>query len=294
MTNTPPGSARSGSTRPGGARPGGARPGPAAPGGQRSRPVGDLLREWRGRRRFSQLALSLEADISTRHLSFVETGRSQPSREMVLRLCETLQVPLRERNRLLLAAGYAPEFPETPPDGPGLESLLTTVRAILTGHEPYPAVVLDSDWDLLEANAAVPLLLEGVSAELLTAPVNVLRVALHPDGMAPRVLNFGRWRAHLLDRLRREAEWTGEGDLRALLRELSDYPAPDPRGDDLAAEPTELAVPLRLRTSQGDLSLLSTVATFGTAVDVTVAGLAIETFLPADPATAEVLRGSAD
>ncbi|GAB3727854.1 helix-turn-helix domain-containing protein [Nocardiopsis nanhaiensis] len=288
MTNTPPGSARSGSTRPDGMR-----PGPAAPGGQRSRPVGDLLREWRGRRRFSQLALSLEADISTRHLSFVETGRSQPSREMVLRLCETLQVPLRERNRLLLAAGYAPEFPEAPPDGPGLESLRTTVRAILTGHEPYPAVVLDSDWNLLEANAAVPLLLEGVSAELLTAPVNVLRVALHPDGMAPRLLNFGRWRAHLLDRLRREAEWTGEGDLRALLRELSDYPAPDPRGDDLAPEPTELAVPLRLRTSQGDLSFLSTVATFGTAVDVTVAGLAIETFLPADPATAEVLRGSA-
>lgn len=262
------------------------------PGLQRSRSVGDLLHEWRGRRRFSQLALSLEADISTRHLSFVETGRSRPSRAMVLRLCEVLRVPLRERNRLLLAAGYAPVFSETAPDGPGMESLLTAVRAILTGHEPCPAVVVDSAWNLLEANSAVALLLEGVSARLLEPPANVLRVALHPEGMAPRVLNLGRWRAHLLDRLRREVEWTDEQEQRDLLRELSAYPCPDPRGDELEPEPTELAVPLRLRTSQGDLAFLSTVATFGTAVDVTVAGLAIETFLPADPLTARLLRGS--
>ena len=262
------------------------------PGLQRSRPVGDLLREWRGRRRFSQLALSLEADISTRHLSFVETGRSRPSRAMVLRLCEVLLVPLRERNRLMLAAGYAPAFPETPADGPGMESLLTAVRAILVGHEPYPAVVVDAAWNLLEANPAVALLLEGVSAERLPPPVNVLRLALHPDGMAPRVLNLGRWRAHLLDRLRREVEWTDEQEQRDLFRELSAYPCPDPRGDELEPEPTELAVPLRLRTSRGDLSFLSTVATFGTAVDVTVAGLAIETFLPADPTTADLLRES--
>jgi hypothetical protein len=211
---------------------------------------------------------------------------------MVLRLCEVLQVPLRERNRLLLAAGYAPAFPETPADGPGMASLLTAVRAVLAGHEPCPALVVDSTWNLLEANAAVPLLLEGVSAELLTPPVNVLRVALHPEGMAPRVLNLGRWRVHLLDRLRREVEWTDEQEQRDLLRELTTYPCPDPRGDGLEPEPTELAVPLRLRTSRGDLSFLSTVATFGTAVDVTVAGMAIETFLPADPTTADLLRES--
>lgn len=258
----------------------------------KSRPTGDLLREWRSRRRFTQLELSLRADISTRHLSFLETGRSTPSRAMLLRLGEVLDIPLRERNRMLLAAGHAPAFPETPPDDPVMESLLDTVRAILTGHEPYPAVVVDSSWNLVDANATVALLLEGVSEELLAPPVNVLRVALHPDGMAPRVLNMGRWRAHLMDRLRREVEWTHTPGLHELLDELSGYPGPDPRRDAPEPGPTELAVPLRLRTSLGDLSFLSTVATFGTALDVTLAGLAIETFLPADTDTAKRLRGS--
>ena len=173
-----------------------------------------------------------------------------------------------------------------------LDSPLATVRAILTGHEPYPAVVVDSSWNLVEANATVALLLEGVSEKPPEAPANVLRVALCPDGMAPRVLNLGRWRAHLMDRLRREVEWTHDPELHRLLTELSAYPGASPRGDALEPEPTELAVPLRLRTSLGDLSLLSTVATFGTAVDVTLEGLAIETFMSADADTSRRLRGS--
>lgn len=255
-------------------------------------PVGALLKEWRRRRRISQLDLSIEADISTRHLSYLETGRSRPSREMVLRLGETLDVPLRERNRLLLAAGYAPAYTEAPLDGPELEPLRGAVRAVLTAHEPFPAVVVDPRWTLLEANAAVAPLLAGVAEDLLVPPVNVLRVGLHPRGLAPRIVNLGQWRAHLLDRLRREAAWSGDPGIADLERELRAYPCdvpghvPEATG---APGVAELAVPLRLRHERGELSLLSTVATFGTPVDITVSELRIETFLPADPATARLL-----
>jgi transcriptional regulator with XRE-family HTH domain len=253
------------------------------------RPAGALLREWRRRRRVSQLDLSIEAGISTRHLSYLETGRSRPSREMVLRLSETLDVPLRERNRLLLAAGFAPAYTEAPLDGPDLEPLRGAVREILTAHEPFPAVVVDPRWTLLEANAAVAPLLEGVAEELLVPPVNVLRVGLHPRGLAPRIVNLGQWRAHLLDRLRREAEWSGDPGTAALERELRAYPCGDPEPGPGAPGTADLAVPLRLRHERGELSLLSTVATFGTPVDITVSELRIETFLPADRATARLL-----
>ncbi|MFJ9556303.1 helix-turn-helix domain-containing protein [Nocardiopsis sp. NPDC101807] len=261
----------------------------AVPGAQ---PIGALLRGWRQRRRISQLDLSIEADVSTRHLSFVETGRSRPSRDMVLLLSEALEVPLRERNRLLLAAGFAPVFPEAAPDGPGLEPLRGALRAVLAGHDPYPAVVVDSRWNLLEANAAVGLLLEGVSAELLEPPVNVLRVSLHPGGMAPRVANLGEWRAHLLDRLERQSAWNDRPDLAELHEELRGYPGGGVPPGGRVPGPYDLAVPLRLRHGGGELAFLSTVATFGTAVDVTLSELTIEAFLPADPATAAALRAN--
>ncbi|MEV2276978.1 helix-turn-helix transcriptional regulator [Nocardiopsis sp. NPDC049922] len=255
--------------------------------------VGPLLRSWRTRRRISQLDLSIEAEISTRHLSFVETGRSRPSREMVLRLSESLDVPLRDRNRLLLAAGYAPAYAETPVDGPDLAALRGTVREVLAGHEPFPTVVVDRAWTLLEANAGVAVLLEGVAEELLEPPVNVLRVGLHPKGLAPRIVNLGEWRAHLLDRLRREAEWTADPGLTDLYRELCAYPGADsgasPSG---AAATAALAVPLRLRHGREELALLSTVATFGTPVDITVSELRIESFLPADRATSRALHAA--
>ncbi|OLT30651.1 transcriptional regulator [Nocardiopsis sp. CNR-923] len=255
--------------------------------------VGPLLRSWRNRRRISQLHLSIKAEISTRHLSSVETGRSRPSREMVLRLSESLDVPLRDRNRLLLAAGYAPVYAQTPVDGPDMEALRGTVRQVLAGHEPFPTVVVDRVWTLLEANGGIAVLLEGVAGELLEPPVNVLRVGLHPRGLAPRIVNFGQWRAHLLDRLRREAEWTADPGLRDLYRELRDYPCAD-SGPSLgeAAAASALAVPLRLRHGREELALLSTVATFGTPVDVTVSELRIESFLPADRATARALRAA--
>nr|WP_121188458.1 helix-turn-helix transcriptional regulator [Nocardiopsis sp. Huas11] len=252
-------------------------------------PVGALLKEWRRRRRISQLDLSIEADISTRHLSYMETGRSLPSREMVLRLGETLDVPLRERNRLLLAAGYAPAYTETPLEGPSMEPLRGAVLEILTAHEPFPALVVDRRWTLLEANAGVAPLMAGVAEDLLAPQANVLRLALHPRGLAPRIANLGQWRAHLLDRLHREAQWSGDPELAALERELRAYPCDDPAPAPGATGPAELAVPLRLRHELGELSLLSTVATFGTPVDITVSELRIETFLPADPATARLL-----
>jgi len=172
------------------------------------RPVGALMRQWRERRRLSQLDLAMQADISTRRLSFVETGRSQPSREMVLHLAEQLDVPLRERNGLLVAAGYAPVYAETALDAPLMGAVRAALRQVLTGHEPYPAVVVDRKWTLVDANAGVALLTEGVAPELLTPPANALRVSLHPDGMAPRIVNLGEWRAHLLGRLRRQIDAT--------------------------------------------------------------------------------------
>ncbi|MFY7065863.1 helix-turn-helix domain-containing protein [Nocardiopsis changdeensis] len=248
--------------------------------------AGGLLREWRGRRRLSQLELSLRAGVSARHLSFVETGRSRPGREMILRLAECLDVPLRERNRLLLAAGYAPVFAERPLDDADMGPVREAVRRILAGHDPYPAVVVDRDWTLVEANAGIGLFLEAVDPDLLAPPVNVLRLGLHPRGMAPAIVNLDQWRAHLLHRLRLQADWSGDAGLAGLYRELAAYPGGDP-GPPRGTPP--IAVPLRLRLGGRELSFLSTVATFGTPLDVTVSELAIESFFPADDATARAL-----
>jgi transcriptional regulator with XRE-family HTH domain len=248
-------------------------------------PVGELLRQWRERRRLSQLDLALQAEISTRHLSFVETGRSRPSREMVLNLAEQLDLPLRERNHVLLAAGYAPIYPETPLDAAQLAVVRAAVRQVLRGHEPYPAVAVDRGWNLVEANAGVALLTEGVAPELLRPPVNALRVSLHPEGMAPRIVNLGEWRAHLLGRLRREVARTADPDLARLYGELRAYPCDQPEPDLELPGPGAICVPLRLRHGDHELTFFSTVATFGTPLDITVAELVIESFFPADPGT---------
>lgn len=251
------------------------------------RPVGQLLREWRERRRLSQLALAIEADISTRHLSFVETGRSKPTREMILRLTDHLDVPLRERNRLLLAGGYAPAYPQHGLDAPELDAVRGAIRQLLAAHAPNPAVVVDQHWNLVDGNSAVPLFTAGSADELLVPPVNVLRLGLHPRGMAPRIRNLGQWRAHLLHRLRRQEQATGDPVLAELYDELSGYPCEQDADDDLDSS---VVVPLRYSVGDRELSLLSTTAVFGTPRDVTVAELAIEAFFPADAATATALR----
>jgi transcriptional regulator with XRE-family HTH domain len=248
-------------------------------------PVGELLRGWRQRRRLSQLDLAGEAGVSSRHLSFVETGRARPSREMVLLLAEQLEVPLRERNELLMAAGFAPVYGHRGLDHPDMAAVTRALHLVLRAYEPHPALVVDRAWELVMANATVPLLTEGAAAHLLEPPVNVLRLSLHPEGLAPRIGNLPQWRAHVLHRLGREAHLTGDPALAALHRELAALPG----GTDRSA-PDGIAVPLRLRTGAGVLSFLSTVTTFGTAVDVTAAELSVEAFLPADAATAEALR----
>jgi transcriptional regulator with XRE-family HTH domain len=253
---------------------------------------GPLLRDWRLRRRLSQLDLALEAGVSARHLSFVETGRSRPSAEMVLHLTERLGVPLRERNRLLLAAGHAPVFEQRDLDDPEMAPIRQALQQILDGHEPYPAVVVDGAWEMVAANSAVGLLTEGVAPDLLEPPLNVLRVSLHPHGLAPRIANLGEWRAHLLDRLRRQIALTADPALKTLLDELLGYPGPEEpeRGGADAAH--DLTVPLRLRGDAGELTFISTIATFGTAVEVTASELSIESFFPADRATEEALRAA--
>jgi transcriptional regulator with XRE-family HTH domain len=253
-------------------------------------PVGALLREWRERRRLSQLELALEADISTRHLSFVETSRALPSRALLLRLAEHLDVPFRARNQLLLAAGYAPAYRETPLDAAEMSTVRAAVRQILTGHEPYPAVVVDRDWHLVDANRSLALFLHGVAPALLVPPVNVLRVSLHPDGMAPRIVNLGEWRAHLLARLHLQIATAPDPGLDDLYGELRAYPCDRPTPDIELPGPGDLVVPLRLRHAGRELAFLSTVATFGTPLDITVAELVIESFFPADAETATFLR----
>jgi transcriptional regulator with XRE-family HTH domain len=251
-------------------------------------PVGVLLRQWRVRRRLSQLDLAGDAGVSARHLSFLETGRARPSREMLLRLAEQLEVPLRERNELLLAAGFAPVYGRRGLDHPDMAAVTRALDLVLTAHEPFPAVVVDRSWELVAANASVALLTDGVAAHLLQPPANVLRLSLHPDGLAPRIRNLPQWRAHVLHRLGREAHLTGDPALTALHRELTALPGGTDR-----STPDGIAVPLRLRAGDsvgGEvLSFLSTVTTFGTAVDLTAAELSVEAFLPADEHTAEVL-----
>lgn len=258
--------------------------------------LGALLREWRRRRHLSQLALALEADVSQRHLSFVESGRAQPSREMVLRLAEHLQMPLRERNRLLLAAGYAPMYAERSLDDPALAAARDAVQRVLAGHEPYPALAVDRHWNLVAANDAVAPMLAGAAPELLAPPVNVLRLSLHPDGLAPRIVNLAQWRAHLLERLHQQVLASTDPALGALHAELAALPAPrQPAGHppSIADDGAGVFVPLQLATDAGVLTFLSTTTVFGTPVDVTLAELALECFFPADAATARALGATA-
>lgn len=254
---------------------------------------GDLLRDWRKRRRLSQLDLATEAEISQRHLSFVESGRAQPSREMVLHLAEQLEVPLRERNLLLVAAGYAPVFPERALDDPAMAAARDAVQRVLTGHEPHPAIAVDRHWTLLSANRAFAPLLAGIDPALLAPPVNVLRLSLHPNGAAPRIGNLAEWRAHILARLRRQVEISADAALITLLEELRGYPAPASARPVPAAELDGVAVPLRLATPAGLLSFLSTTMVFGTPVDITLSELTIEAFFPADAETAARMRSLA-
>jgi transcriptional regulator with XRE-family HTH domain len=253
-------------------------------------PVGALLREWRQRRRYSQLALALEAGISARHLSFLETGRAAPSREMLDRLAEQLQVPARHRNALFLAAGYAPRYRERAIDDAALAGVRRAAELMLASLEPCPALLIDRHWTLLAANRALGLLLEGVDAELLRPPVNALRVSLHPRGVAPRILNLAEWRGHVLHRLRRDAEAGADPVLAALHDELRAYPAAGLHRPPQPDAAPAVAIPLRLATEHGTLSFLSTTTVFGTALDPAAAELAIESFLPADEETADALR----
>ena len=252
-------------------------------------PVGTLLREWRHRRRISQFELALESGVSSRHLSFVETGRSRPSAALVLQLAEQLEVPLRDRNQLLLAAGYAPVFAESDLDAPEVGPVRDAIEQVLRGHEPYPALVIDRHWGLVSANRAVPPLLAGVADHLLVPPVNVLRLSLHPDGLAPRIANLHEWRSHLLERVGREAITSGDPALAALRDELESYPAGDP-GATVDPGFGAIAIPFRLEHAGRELAFISTKTTFGTAVDVTVAELSIESFFPADRPTADAMR----
>ena len=256
-----------------------------------SKPVGDHLREWRMRRRMSQMDLALEAEISTRHLSFLATGRAQPSREMVLHLSEQLEVPLRERNVLLVAAGFAPVFPERSLEDPGLAAARRAVEVILKAHEPCPALVVDLRWNLVAANAAIAPMLAGVDESLLAPPLNVVRVSLHPKGLAPRIVNLGEWHAHTIERLRRQAELTADPGLIALIEEIRGYPrppAPDRRPEDFGG----VAIPFQLMVGDSVLSMFGTTTVFGTPVDITLSELTLETFFPADAATAEALRAA--
>lgn len=256
-----------------------------------TRPIGDLLREWRQRRRLSQLDFAVEAEISSKHLSFLETGRARPSREMLLKLTELLEVPLRERNTLLVAAGFAPMFAERTLDDPALQSAREAMELVLKGHEPFPAIAIDRHWNLLAANRAVAPLLSGASPRFLEPPCNVLRLSLHPDGLAPRIVNLGQWRVHLLARLRRQIEISADATLISLHEELSSYPAPEPPGRWSEMEAAHaFVVPFRLATPAGVLSFISTTTVFGTPIDVTLSELALESFFPADAATSAALR----
>ncbi|MDX3776512.1 helix-turn-helix domain-containing protein [Streptomyces europaeiscabiei] len=258
--------------------------------------VGPLLRAWREQRRVSQLELALRAGSSARHISFVETGRSRPSEEMVLRLAEHLDVPVRERNALLLAAGYAPRYPETPLDDPSMAALREGMERLIQGYEPYPALVMNATYEVLAANRGIVMLLDGVSESLLAPPINAMRLTLHPEGMAPRIRNLRAWRGHLLEQMERQVALHRSEPLRALYEEVAAYPLPPGTPDEEPAEEpgaratAYFALPMRIEHEGRVLSFISSVSTFNTPMDVTVAELAIETFLPADPATVKYLH----
>jgi transcriptional regulator with XRE-family HTH domain len=250
-------------------------------------PVGLQLREWRQRRRLSQLALASEAEISARHLSFVETGRASPSREMLLHLTEQLEIPPRERNQLLVAAGFAPIFSERPLADPTLAPARAAIDLLLQGQRPFPAFALDRHWNIVASNGALPQMFEGVEAALLQAPVNALRLSLHPRGVAPRIVNLAEWRAHLLHRLAQQIEVTADPVLMELQAEVRAYPG---GGGVFTRRGDAIVVPLQLRIGALELALFSTTLVFGTPLDVTLCELAIESFFPADAATAERVR----
>jgi len=257
-----------------------------------ARSVGDHLREWRQRRRMSQLDLASEAEVSSRHLSFVETGRSLPSREMILHLAEQLDIPMRERNVLLVAAGYAPMFRERSLNDPEMLAARKAIDLVLEAQKPYPAFALDRHWNIAASNYALPELYAGVAPALLEPPVNAMRLSLHPQGVAPRVENFREWRDHMVSRLRRQVETTADPALAGLLREVSGYalPAAGSAANAAANEEHAIAVPFRIHTEAGLLSFFSTTTVFGTPVDVTLSELALELFFPADAQTAETVR----
>lgn len=256
-------------------------------------PVGVLLRRWRERRRRSQLDVSLAAELSTRHLSCLETGRANPSRDMIRRLCDELDVPLRERNAFYLAAGYAPVHAERA--FADLGAARTAVEAVLTGHEPNPALAVNVRWELLAANRAMELFLGDTPEELSRPPLNVLRATLHPDGLSGRIRNLAQWRTHTLHRVRRQLERSSAAGLAELLAELESYPVPEGGTDAPSSDspPYDLVVPLRLSSEYGELALLYTTTVFGAPRDVTLDEIAIETFFPADEPTAALLRAAA-
>ncbi|MBV9723567.1 MAG: helix-turn-helix transcriptional regulator [Gammaproteobacteria bacterium] len=254
--------------------------------------LGDLLKQWRGIRGRSQLDISVDTGISQRQISFIESGRSVPSRSTLVGIAQALHIPLRERNALLLAAGYAPLYAERSLEEPEMAPVHEALDRFLRAHEPYPAVVLDRRYNLVSANDALVALLDGVAPELLAPPANALRVTLHPDGMAPRIVNLAEWSAHLLHRLRRQAALTADPELDRLHEELSGYP-----GVSLDAPPEDgsanrIVLPFRLRTPEAELAFFSTISTFGTAADITLDELMIEAFYPANAATASHLLAS--
>lgn len=264
---------------------------PALPSPPTDQGIGPLLRAWRQRRGVSQLDLALRAGSSARHISFVETGRARPSEEMVLRLAEHLEVPVRERNVLLLAAGYAPHYPQTPLDDPSMDALRQSMERLIQGYEPYPALIVDATYDVIAANRGVAMLLEGVPASLLAPPLNAVRLTLHPEGLAPRIRNLRAWRGHLIHQMTRQVSLHRSHALRELYEEVTAYPVPDPGEPTETDEPpASFALPLRVEHDGHVLSFVSSISTFNTPMDVTVAELAIETFLPADPDTAKYLQ----
>ncbi|HEV7158597.1 MAG TPA: helix-turn-helix transcriptional regulator [Caulobacteraceae bacterium] len=250
--------------------------------------AGDHIREWRQRRRMSQLELALEADISTRHLSFVETGRAQPSRRMILALADRLDIPMRERNRVLMAGGFAPQFPERDLAAPEMSGARQVIDVVLKGHLPYPAFAVDRRWNILASNQALPRIYEGVAEELLTPPVNGLRLSLHPRGMAPRIINLGEWRAAILARVRSQMAASGDADLAELYAELKSYGEEDDIPD--ASGRDGPLIPFRLASEVGPLSFLTTTMVFDSPLDVTLSELIIECFFPADAETATRVR----
>ncbi|MGI5193641.1 helix-turn-helix domain-containing protein [Streptomyces sp. CA-288835] len=260
------------------------------------RGIGPLLRGWREQRRLSQLELALRAGSSARHISFIETGRSRPSEEMVLRLAEHLDIPVRERNSLLLAAGYAPHYPETPLDDPAMDALREGLERLIQGYEPYPAFVVDATYNVVAANQGIALLFNDLPEHLLTPPLNALRLTLHPEGLAPRIRNLRAWRGHLLAQMERDIALRRSDALRTLYEEVAAYPHPAPEEDPSAEngegpeEPFAFALPMQIEHDGRVLSFISSISTFNTPMDVTVAELAIETLLPADPATGKYLQ----